>query len=106
MGVPVVSLVGTTHASRVGLSLLSAAGLSDLACASREAFVENARQLALDADRRAELRRSLRAQLGAGVLCDGPGLAKRFESAVRNAWRERCAGGSATPTQAPGPIGR
>ncbi|MDX2018241.1 MAG: tetratricopeptide repeat protein [Planctomycetota bacterium] len=104
MGVPVVSLVGATHASRVGLSLLSAAGLSDLAATTRESFVERARGLAQDAPRRAELRRTLRETLRTGVLCDGAGLARRFEAAVREAWRARCGGGStggANPAGAP-----
>lgn len=106
MGVPVLSLLGPTHASRVGLSLLSAAGLSDLACATRERFIERAQSLAADHARRAELRRTLRERLRTGVLCDGPGLVRRFEAAVREAWRARCGAGSAPGANMPGLPGR
>lgn len=83
MGVPVVSLVGRAHASRVGLSLLSAVGLSDLAASTREGFVAAAAGLAGDRARRERLRTSLRATMMGSALGDGSAYAARFAGAMR-----------------------
>jgi protein O-GlcNAc transferase len=90
MGVPVVSRVGETHASRVGLSLLTAAGLGDLAVEGEQAFVDAARRLAADRARRAELRAGLRGRLRGSALMDGAGLARGLEGVYRARWRAWC----------------
>ncbi len=90
MGVPVVSRVGRTHAARVGLSLLTSVGLADLACDSDDAFVEAAASLAQDSSRRAHLRGTLRDQMLASPLCDGPDHTRRLESLIRSEWRRVC----------------
>ena len=90
MGVPVVSLAGHAHASRVGLSILSAVGLADLAPDSPERFVEVAASLAADAPRRADLRRTLRARLAASSLRDEAAFCRDFAALLRAEWRERC----------------
>ncbi|MBL0926372.1 MAG: tetratricopeptide repeat protein [Phycisphaerales bacterium] len=82
MGVPVVSLVGATHASRVGLSLLTNVGLQDLAVPDEAAYIRAAASLAGDPTRLADLRRSLRARLLASPLCDAAGFAARFGQAL------------------------
>jgi predicted O-linked N-acetylglucosamine transferase (SPINDLY family) len=91
MGVPVVTLAGNTHASRVGASLLSSVGLPDLVAANIVDYVERAVALAEDAARRAALRESLRPRMAASPLTDGPGFACRFEAACRGMWRQWCA---------------
>jgi protein O-GlcNAc transferase len=89
MGVPVLSLAGETHASRVGLSLLTAAGLPEL-CASTEAdFVDRAVALAYDRDRLQSLRTSIRGRVLSSPLCDGPRFAKRFYSILEREWALR-----------------
>lgn len=89
-GVPVVSLIGDRHASRVGLSLLSALGLPELAAATEDEFVATAAALARDSDRLADLRRTMRPQMQRSPLCDGAAFVKRFESALRQAWAAYC----------------
>lgn len=91
MGVPVVTLVGKAHASRVGATLLHAVGLDDLTAPDPDQFVSIASQLANDAARRVTLRTSLRARLLSSVLCDGPAYARRFDSALRAMWSVWCA---------------
>lgn len=91
MGVPVVSLAGNVHASRVGLSLLSAAGLVDLSARSPEEFIRAAAELALNPARLDDLRSSLRARLLASPLCDGPGFVRGLEEACRAEWLARTA---------------
>ncbi len=60
MGVPVVTLAGETHASRMGLSVLSGLGLEELAAKSAEEYVEIAVRLAGDLDRMQSLRAGMR----------------------------------------------
>lgn len=89
MGVPVVSLAGDIHASRVGLSLLTAAGLPELAARTPDQFAAIAADLARNPARLDELRAGLRARLLASPLCDGPGFAARFEDALLEQWWAR-----------------
>jgi protein O-GlcNAc transferase len=90
-GVPVVSLVGDVHAARVGLSLLSAVGLAELAARTPDEYLEIAMALAADPARRASIRSTLRPRMQASVLCNAPAFARRFEGALRHAWRAFCA---------------
>jgi predicted O-linked N-acetylglucosamine transferase (SPINDLY family) len=87
MGVPVVSLYGGHHASRVGLSILTAAGCGQWATEDANQFIETACGLAQEA---AHWRLRLRDQLRRSTLCDGRGMARKIESAYRDAWRAWC----------------
>lgn len=91
MGVPVVTLAGAAHVSRVGASLLHAVGLDDLVAQSEAEYVGKAVELARDAARRATLRETLRERLRASELGDGAGLARAMEAVYRAmaAGRER-----------------
>lgn len=100
MGVPVLTLAGRGHASRVGLSLLSAVGLPDLCASNIDGYVTTVAALAQDADRLNHLRATLRTQMQGSVLMDAPGFAARFERAIRGLWREAC--GVASPVFTPG----
>ncbi|MGH7244684.1 MAG: tetratricopeptide repeat protein [Phycisphaerales bacterium] len=82
MGVPVVSRAGNTHASRVGASLLAAAKLPQLIAQDRETYLHAAESLARDVASLARLRSTLREQVRASALCDGPAYARRWEDAV------------------------
>ncbi len=90
MGVPVVSLVGDRHASRVGLSLLSAVGLPHLATRSPDEFVRAAVELAREREQLASLRAGLRGRLLSSPLCDAPAHARRFGHALRDIWTRAC----------------
>ena len=90
MGVPVVTLAGSVHASRVGVSLLHAIGLPELVARSEDEFVRIAGGLARDPGRLAALRAGMRDRLLNSPLCDGPGYGRRLGEAVRQMWRKRC----------------
>ncbi len=98
MGVPVVALWGDRHAARVSGSLLTAAGLPELIADTPEAYVELARALADDEPRRARYRATLRDQVAGSMLCDGPGMARRFEAALRTAWKDACSAQPSSPS--------
>ena len=91
MGVPVVTLAGRTHVSRVGVSLLRNAGLPELIAESDEEYIRIAVKLAGEISRLAELRATLRARMAASPLMDGPRFARDVEHAYREMWRAWCA---------------
>ena len=90
MGVPVVSLAGTTHASRVGISLLSTVGSPEFVADSEDRYVKLATDLAADQQRLIEIRSSLRARMKASRLMDGSLFARDVEDAYREMWRKWC----------------
>ncbi len=91
MGVPVVTLVGDRHTSRVGLSLLSQLRLEHLALPDPEAYIRQATTLAKDIPALNTLRLGIRQRMALSSLCDRPAFAAKFEAALRQAWRIWCA---------------
>jgi predicted O-linked N-acetylglucosamine transferase (SPINDLY family) len=90
MGVPVVSIAGDRHASRVGLSILSAIGHQEWAPPDRDTHIQTAVNLATNESLRRELRTSLRQKMAASLLLDHATQSRNFESALRQAWQEWC----------------
>lgn len=90
MGVPVITLAGTEHRSRVGASLLKASGVPELIAASPQEFVTIAAALATDRPRLNRYHATLRDTLLTSSLCDGPAFASRFDAALRTLWTWRC----------------
>lgn len=90
MGVPVVTLEGSGHAARVGSSLLAAAGMPELVARMLDDYVGSAARLASDAGGLASLRAALRDRVARSPLCDATAFARRFEGALRSAWRAWC----------------
>lgn len=83
MGVPVVTLVGERHASRMGLSLLSTVGLTELLAQTPEAYIEISIQLANHLNYLKKLRESLRERMRASPLMDGVGFTRDLEAIYR-----------------------
>ncbi len=88
MGVPVITLAGDRHASRVGASILTALGLTEFVARTPDEYVSAAAQLAGNADKLDKLGRSLRRRLTASSLTDGPGFTVRLEAAYLNMLQE------------------
>ena len=88
MGVPVLTLSGERMIERQGVSMLTAVGLEELIANTKDEYVEKAVVLAKDAERRKQLRGSLREQMAASPLCDARGLAQALEEAYRDMWRQ------------------
>jgi predicted O-linked N-acetylglucosamine transferase (SPINDLY family) len=95
MGVPVITLAGQTHVSRVGLSLLSNVGLSETIATTTDEYIGLAIALAQDRDRLKTLRLGLRQRMRISPLMDAPGFARSVEAAYRQMWRNWCETGSA-----------
>ena len=91
MGVPVITLAGRTHASRVGVSLLTTTGLPELVASSPDEYVKIAAALATDVPRLAALRTTLRTRMASSPLMDASRFARNVEAAYRQMWRTWCA---------------
>jgi predicted O-linked N-acetylglucosamine transferase (SPINDLY family) len=90
MGVPVVTLVGTTVVGRAGACYAANLGLHELIAKSPEEYVKIASDLCSNLDRLGQLRAGLRARMQASPLMDGPRFARNLEAAYRLAWRHWC----------------
>lgn len=90
MGVPVVTLQGATHVSRVGTSLLTHLGAAEWIANSESSYVATAQRLAQDLSALASIRSSLRGRMAHSALCDSEGFAEEFAYALRQRWMERC----------------
>jgi protein O-GlcNAc transferase len=86
MGVPVVSLAGETHVSRVGLSLLNSVGLAELVAHDRAEYVRIATEWAGDVARRGEFKNSIRSRMSGSRLMDAKAFAADVENAYRLMW--------------------
>ena len=79
MGVPVISLFGNEHRSRVGLSLLTNAGMTDWAASSCEMMIEIARTAVSNLESLDTLRQNLRNKLSDSPLMDSKLLTSNIE---------------------------
>lgn len=94
MGVPVVTLRGTTHGSRFGASLLKAADLPELIAENEMDYVKKACALARHPDLLAKNHRRMRAHLRASRLMDAKAYMQDVERTYRALWRAYCRTGS------------
>jgi protein O-GlcNAc transferase len=91
MGVPVVTLGGKTHVSRVGLSLLSSVGLGELIATSPQEYIQTAIDLADNLERLQQLRSTLRDRMQKSPLTNGKLITRSLEDAYRQIWQKWCA---------------
>jgi predicted O-linked N-acetylglucosamine transferase (SPINDLY family) len=90
MGVPVVTLVGSTVVGRAGLCFANNLALPDLVATTPDEYVAAAVALARDLPRLAALRAELRGRMEGSPLMDGARFARHLESAYRAMWRRWC----------------
>jgi len=87
-GVPLVTTMGETFASRVAASLLHAVGMPELVAASHEAYFAMARRLALDPDSLGALRARLAGLRSTAPLFDTARFTRDLERLYREIWRQ------------------
>jgi predicted O-linked N-acetylglucosamine transferase (SPINDLY family) len=90
MGVPVITLAGQTHVSRVGASILTNAKLSKLVAKTPDEYVGLAIQIAGKQFALAKTRAGLRGKLSASALTDGKRFAGQVEALYRQVWETWC----------------
>jgi len=89
MGVPVISLAGTDHRSRVGVSLLTNVGHPEWIASDWDDYVARASSLATQPDRLSVLRATLREEMRRSPLMDAAAYAANFTSLVASASCDR-----------------
>lgn len=90
MGVPVITLRGDRHASRVGASLLSAIGFEACIADNPEDYVRTARLMAEHRGILKTTRRTLRDTVYHSSLCANQAHARILEDAFRATWQICC----------------
>jgi predicted O-linked N-acetylglucosamine transferase (SPINDLY family) len=87
MGVPLITLAGTTAVGGGGKFLLANLGLDELIAHNPEEYVSKAVELARDLPRLKQLRATLRQRMERSPLMDAPTYARNIEAAYRQMWR-------------------
>lgn len=89
MGVPVVTLRGQTHMSRVSSSLLHSVGLDQLCTDTPEAFIQTSTELAADREALSQLRATLRSRMQGSPLMNTKRFARSVEDAFEQMWNQK-----------------
>jgi len=88
MGVPVITLCGDRHSSRVGASIMTHAGLTEFIATDPDEYITLAVRYAKNANLLAEYRTKLRNKLLASDLCDARGYSSSVEAAYTQLWHQ------------------
>ena len=80
MGVPVISLTGQAHVSRVSFSILKQLGLEHLSVHNRPIYIDKAIELANNSAYLESLRANLRNAMANSSLCDATGFTRTLEA--------------------------
>ncbi|MBN2468420.1 MAG: tetratricopeptide repeat protein [Deltaproteobacteria bacterium] len=88
MNVPVVTLVGESHAQRVGYSILKNLNLDQLIAFSEDEYVSIAVNLATHADRIDILKTKMRKRLLASSICNPRVITREMELYYKKIWME------------------
>jgi predicted O-linked N-acetylglucosamine transferase (SPINDLY family)/predicted SAM-dependent methyltransferase len=92
MGVPVLTMAGDRHASRVGLDLLTRLGLQEWVGLTPDEFVAKAVAFASDSELLIALRATLRDRMAASPVMGSREMGVRFQEAIRSMWKIYCEG--------------
>ncbi len=79
MGVPVITIAGEKHVSRIGVSLMSNIGHPEWIAEDCDQYVAIARKLALDLEKLDSIRLELREKMSSSPLMDGPTFVTELE---------------------------
>jgi protein O-GlcNAc transferase len=90
MGIPVITLEGTTPASRVGVSLMSNVGLPELIAKTQEEYIRIAVNLANDTKKLQKLRRELRNIMACSPLTNAKQFTVNLEHSYHKMWEKWC----------------
>ncbi|MFS8859858.1 tetratricopeptide repeat protein [Synechococcus sp. H60.1] len=90
MGVPVITLEGSAHVSRVGVSILKTVDLPELIAQTEEDYVRIASTLSEDTELLVWMRRTMRERLYLSPLLDGKRFTAFLEKAYTQIWEQYC----------------
>jgi predicted O-linked N-acetylglucosamine transferase (SPINDLY family) len=92
MGVPVLTLEGSTSQQRQSATILAMLGLDEWSTRTPEAYIEQARAAAADLPALDRLRQSLRPKMAASVHGSQEAVRREMDTALQTMWRRWCAG--------------
>ena len=92
MGVPVLTLAGSTHQQTQAAAALTRLAMSEWAARSPEAYVAQAKSAAADPQALDRLRQSLRPAMARLFEVSDAERARQIDAALRAVWRRWCAG--------------
>ncbi|OQY57568.1 MAG: hypothetical protein B6245_16365 [Desulfobacteraceae bacterium 4572_88] len=92
MGVPVLTIFGDRHVSRVGASIAKRIGLSGLIAKNEKEYIDRAVWLAEDIEQLTDLRSNLRPRMIRSPLCNAKIFARSVETAYREMWERYVTG--------------
>ncbi|HVN70848.1 MAG TPA: tetratricopeptide repeat protein, partial [Desulfomonilia bacterium] len=95
MGVPVATIRGGTHVSRVGSSILACLGMYDLIASSPQDYVDKVVSLAGNLKLLKGMRTSLRERMMKSPLMDSERFTRGLETEYRSMWQRWCASSGA-----------
>jgi len=84
MGVPVITILGDRHASRVSASLLNAVGLDEFVAKNENEFVKIAAGLAGSPQKLTEIKQNLRERMQNSALMDKRAFTWKWQNAILN----------------------
>lgn len=90
MGVPLVTLAGDRHASRVGVSILTNIGLDAFVAENDDEYIEIAVALAQNRQALSGLRQTMRDRMLSSPLMDRRGMGLALGTALREMWHKHC----------------
>ena len=90
MGVPVITLAGNRHSSRMGASILTNLDLNDCIANSGPEFIAAAAALSQNTQQLESLRQALRPRMQASKLCNGQEFTQVLEQQYRRMWKQWC----------------
>lgn len=90
MGVPVVTMCGFVHSSRVSASLLSRLGMEQLVASSRDEYIDIATRLAKDNGWLRSISVGLREKMRHSSICDAEKFTTNLEQAYTSIWSRYC----------------
>jgi predicted O-linked N-acetylglucosamine transferase (SPINDLY family) len=92
MGVPVVTLSGSTVTSRLSASVLTALGMPEWIARSDDEYVRIALNAASDLHALARLRGEMRQKMAASPVGDTQRYTRHVEATYRSIWKQWCVG--------------
>jgi predicted O-linked N-acetylglucosamine transferase (SPINDLY family) len=87
MGVPVVTLSGDRHVSRVGASILTCVGLTDFIAKDIDDYIKIAVAKSANENDLESTKKGLREKMQSSQLCDAKLFASEVEHAYRDMWQ-------------------
>jgi len=88
--VPVITLAGKSHRSRVGVSILTGVGSTELIASTFEEYIKGAVTLGAHVTRRCQISSALRDQMMNSQLMKVAGFVDELEAAYQQIWRVVC----------------